>query len=188
MDVEPWKILASQSRFAAPPWLEVQQQQIELPNGVVVDDYYVIQLRDWSIIVALTDEGLVVTERHYKHALRVSTLCFPAGYLNDGEDPLDGAGRELREETGYVSAAWRSLGSFALDGNRGCGVGHIFLARDCRLTVEPNSGDLEEIRVELLPFSAVLDELLAASHAGKIQEIGTIAAVCLARLALDRGG
>ncbi|MGH2499881.1 MAG: NUDIX hydrolase, partial [Candidatus Limnocylindria bacterium] len=58
--------------------------------------------------------------RSYKHGPRAVGLSLPAGYLDDGEEPLDAARRELREESGHEAEGWTSLGRFVVDGNYGC--------------------------------------------------------------------
>ena len=52
-------------------------------------------------LVAVTDKGKVIMERQFRKPLERVVLEIPAGKLEDGEDPLSAAGRELAEETGY---------------------------------------------------------------------------------------
>ena len=182
--MHPWKVLSHRSLLKIVPWLEVVREQVQLPDGQVVDDYYTIRLPEYSVVVALTPDGRVVAERHYKHGLRAVSLSLPAGYLADGEEPLRGAQRELSEETGYTSDRWLSLGRFVVDGNRGCGVAHFFLARDCAKVCQPDNDDLEEIQVELLAF----DEMLDAIRFGQALEVCTATAVGLAYMELSRHG
>lgn len=181
MTMRPWKVLARRSLLKIPPWIEVASEQVELPSGQIIDDYYTIKLLDYAVIVALTPDGYVVAERHYKHALRTVTLCLPAGYLDDGEVPLDGAQRELREETGYASNNWTALGKFVIDGNRGCGTAHFFLAQDCRKVGQPDGSDLEEIQIAFLTIEAMLSELQDGLRSGHALEMPTLTALSLAR-------
>jgi ADP-ribose pyrophosphatase len=102
--------------------------------------------------------------------------------LRPGEDPRTGAERELREETGYVSDAWQSLGRFAVDGNRGCGIAHLFLARGCRVVGEPDSGDFEEAELQLLTLAELAREL----SSGNVHELCTAAALGLAQMEISR--
>ncbi len=52
-------------------------------------------------LVAVTDKGKVIMERQFRKPLERVVLEIPAGKLENGEDPLSAAGRELAEETGY---------------------------------------------------------------------------------------
>ncbi len=174
--LRPWQVLASRRLLTIDPWLTVDCEQIRLPDGQVVDDFYAVGMPDFVVVVAAVQDGRIIGERHYKHGPRGITLGLPAGYLRTGEDPLEGAARELLEETGYHSTDWRALGRFAADGNRGCGFGHLYLARDCMSITTPRSGDLEEIRIELL----ALDDMITEMSAGTPQELCTAAALGLA--------
>jgi len=151
-------------------------ETVRLPDGRVVDGFCTLEMPDYAVVVALTADGCAIVERNYKHGPRRVCLNLPAGYLEPGEAPEDAARRELLEETGYVADEWLALGSFVTDGNRGAGTGHFFLARGAHLAAEPSSGDLEEMRVELMR----LDELSHAAHRGNIAVLGIVAAVGLA--------
>lgn len=184
MALHYWKVLSCQSLLKVLPWLEVVCEQVQPPDGRVVDDYYAIRLPDYTVVVALTPDGRVVAERHYKHGSRAVTLSLPAGYLAEGEDPLHGARRELFEETGYVSDQWSPLGRFVVDGNRGCGVAHFFLARNCTKICEPDSSDLEETQVQLLTF----DEMIDAVRSDEAPKICTAAALGLVYMEMNQYG
>jgi ADP-ribose pyrophosphatase len=108
----------------------------------------------------------------------------PAGYLEPDEDPLEAAKRELLEETGYVAEYWSFLGAFCADGNRGCGRAHIYLATGARRVAEPDSGDLEEMVIDLMAMS----ELFDAIRRGETPVLGIVAALGLAAEALRRDG
>ena len=173
---QPWKTLGSQEVFAAPPWIRVHRQRVELPEGKVVPDYHKIDLPDFAMIYAQVPDGRVLVERQYKHGLGRVSLVLPAGITNEGEDPLAAAQRELMEETGYRSDNWQSLGAFAMHGSYGCCQAHIFKATGAVRTADPDSGDLEEMDIILMTN----DELLAALTSGDIGLLGTAAVVALA--------
>ncbi len=62
------------------------------------------------VILALKDNGNVLLVKQYRYAVKSVQTELPAGRLERGEDPLEAAKRELREETGYLAKNWESLG------------------------------------------------------------------------------
>lgn len=176
-----WEILDSKDVFTAEPWIKLSVQKVRLPDGQIVDDYHRVEFPEYVVVFAETKSGEVVTELLYKHGVGKTCLALPSGLLDPGEQPIDAAKRELVEETGYNSNNWRLLGSFVMNGNYGCGKAHLFLARDARQTSDPDSGDLEEILVQTVSRESLMDSL----ENGKIELIGTAAAIALATIALE---
>lgn len=172
--LEPWRVLASRDVYAAEPWLKVRIETLELPDGRRVEFHQVDQ-QDFIVVFAETGDGRALMLRQYKHGARRVSLTFPAGAMNPGEDPLETAQRELLEETGYVSGDWVAFGGYAMQGNqRGC-VAHLFHARECRKVAEPDSGDLEEMRLELL----TREELVAAAGNGEFAILSSLGMLTL---------
>jgi ADP-ribose pyrophosphatase len=183
-DPRNWETTARREVLDRRPWLRVWSEDVRLPDGRVIADFSTIEMPDFVMVVALTEEGLVVAERNYKHGPRRVGLHLPAGYVEPGEDPLLAAQRELLEETDYAAAEWTPLGTFVNDGNRGSGSGFYFLARGAREAATPDAGDLEEIEVVLLPLAT----LLAATRTGEVAVLSTAAALGLAKASLDSQG
>jgi ADP-ribose pyrophosphatase len=174
--LESWQILERRTVIEQPPWVNVWKEQVQLPDGRVIDDWLIFEMPDVAIIFAVTTDERVVVERSYRHGMRCVTLGLPAGHVEPGEEPLAAAKRELLEETGYAADGWELLGSFIRDSNHGCGRVSLYLARDARPVAEPDTDDLEEIRVELIPIT----ELLTAARRGEFGGLGSAAAIGLA--------
>jgi ADP-ribose pyrophosphatase len=171
-----WKTLARRVVLSYLPWLEVSVEKIELPDGRIIDEYLQLRGRDFVVVVAFTANGEVVTERSYKHGPRKVSLALPAGLIEAAEEPAVAARRELLEETGYEATRWQSLGSFIVDSNYGLNTEHMYVARDARQVREPNSGDLEEIAIEL----HTTDEIIAALRSGEVAQLSSAAALGVA--------
>ncbi len=176
-----WKTLKSEVVLDRSPWLRVRSEDVELPDGRVVQGYIRLETPDYVVIVPLTAEGEVVLIRSYKRGVDDIDIQPPAGMVEDGEPPLEAAQRELLEETGHRAGAWTRLGAFVLGGNFGGGTAHLFLATGCRRVAEPDSGDLEEQEVLRLPLAEVRRRLLS----GGFRQLGSAAALGLALAHLD---
>ncbi|HEY8829069.1 MAG TPA: NUDIX hydrolase, partial [Candidatus Limnocylindria bacterium] len=108
--MKPWRVLAKRLVLERPPWLTVGEQDVELPDGTVLKDFNWIATRPFAIVVPLLDGDRTILVRSFKLGVGAISLSLPAGYLEDAEEPLDGAKRELREETGHVAPEWVPLG------------------------------------------------------------------------------
>ena len=181
--LKKWKILQTRALLDKPPWLKVLADKVELPDGRVVDDYLRLETPNYVMIAAISTEGEFGLIRSYKHGVQEIDLQPPAGYLEGEEDPLEGAKRELLEETGCVSEDWTSLGAFALAGNRGAGWAHLFLAQRCHPIREPNPGDLEEQEVVWMSP----DQINTKLRNGEIRQLGSAATLGLALYLLSSG-
>ena len=173
---ERWVIRERRLSADYSPWLRLWEEDVELPGGRVIERFTRVELPDFVVVAAITERREVVIERSYKHAVGRTSISLPAGFVEHEEDPREAARRELLEETGYAAEQWEHLGSFVVDGNRFCGTGHFYLAREARQTASAAPGDLEEITVELLG----LEEVLLALRSGEVAQLGAAAAIGLA--------
>lgn len=178
-----WETLSRREVADGRPWVRLWAEDVQLPDGRVVEGFFTIEMPDYAVVIALTPDSRVVVERNYKHGPRRVCLNLPAGYVEQGEDPLAAARRELLEETGYVAEEWVSLGGFTDNGNRGCGTGHLFLARRAQRVAEPDAGDLEEMEIGLMG----LDEVIEAMRRGDVAVLSVAAAIGLAVAAQSAG-
>lgn len=100
MIIEKWQKLASKY-LVKEKWATLRVDEVKLPDGIVKDDYYVLEYPNWVNAIALTEEGKVIMVRQYRHAADIVSLEVPGGVIDGNEEPEFAIQRELLEETGY---------------------------------------------------------------------------------------
>lgn len=131
-----------------------------LNNGRVIPREQVLKNDiDGSAVIIVphikeTDEYLIVIEPRVFTKLGVG-VSFPAGYIDEFENPEYSAYRELREETGYVPERLIHLDSFYQDQGISGAYNHLYLASNCEKKFDQELGTNEIIKY----MSINMDEL-----------------------------
>src|ERR1700733_1707079 len=133
-----------------------------------------------SVVILAVDDAkskrdpMIVMERQYRHAAKEVLLEVPAGKMEEGEDALAAAQRELLEETGFKAKLWRKMiRYFASPGFLGEFM-QVFLAEGLTLGEAQPEYD-EQIEIEMMPLS----KLAKMVDAGKIYDGKTLISVML---------
>ena len=101
--MKKWKLISSEPVFES-KWLSIYSNSYELPNGNIVHNYYHLKRPDYVLIIAHKNDELVI-EKQYRRGVNGFLYELPAGWIDKGENPIDAAKRELREETGLSGDA-----------------------------------------------------------------------------------
>ncbi len=157
-DIQKWKTLSSEYLYKR-PWLTARKDVVQLPNGNINDEYYVLEYPEWINIIAITEDGRMILERQYRHALGRVCYEIPAGVVEEGEAPIDAAKRELEEETGYTGGEWTHLMSISPNASSMSNLSHTFIAKGVRKTTGQHLEATEDISVYLVQQDDVLQML-----------------------------
>src|SRR5215216_5362332 len=151
MSIKPWKVL-EKSYFR--PRFRIDK--CELSNGNLLDAT-ILEFHSWANVVALTQNGEVVLVKQYRHGVGDALLEFPGGVVEDGEDPMEGAKRELLEETGYSASQLIQVGQIYPNPALQTNTLHCFLALDAEKVGEQSLDAGEDIEVYLVPFNELVE-------------------------------
>jgi ADP-ribose pyrophosphatase len=156
--VEMAELVSSEVIFEC-PLFKVRHDKLIEPGGKA-SERDVIRHNGSVVILALDSsksrkDPWVVIERQYRHAANQFLWELPAGKLDAGEKPLDGAQRELEEETGYRAKKWTPLVEYyASPGFLGESM-KVFLAEGL-IPGEAHPEEDEDIELRLVKLSDVI--------------------------------
>jgi ADP-ribose pyrophosphatase len=143
-------------------------ERIRLPNGREVE-LEIVRHPGGAAVVALNTRDQVCLVHQYRHASGGWLWELPAGKIDDGENPIITAERELTEEAGVCADHWDSLGTMHSSPGVFDEVIHLYLARVLHPSVQRLGHD-EMLEVHWIAFS----EALEWAQSGKISDAKTL--------------
>jgi 8-oxo-dGTP pyrophosphatase MutT (NUDIX family) len=178
--VGPWRRRARRVAYEN-PWITVWHDDVTRPDGNP-GVYGVVHFAGLAAgIVAIDDEDRLLLVGQHRYTLDAYSWEIPEGGVSVDEDALEGARRELREETGVVAAHWREIGRFHLSNSVTDEAGVLYLATG--LTQESAAPEAtEEIAIRWVPF----EDAVAMTIDGRITD--AMAIMGIERVALERAG
>jgi 8-oxo-dGTP pyrophosphatase MutT (NUDIX family) len=167
----PWTCLDSKSVYDN-KWLNIHHENVITPAGTE-GIYGVVHFKNRAIaIVPLDDENHTWLVKQFRYTLNEYSWEVPMGGAPLDEDPLSGAQRELKEETGLSAASWQQLMKLHTSNSVTDEEAFVFLARNLtqgEQELEPT----EDIELMRLP----LEQALAMINRGEITDALSVAAL-----------
>lgn len=158
----------------------VEQVLVNLPDGNQ-KKYDLVRHLDAVTLVPVDASGNIYFVSQYRIGAGRQLIELPAGVLEPGETPVNGAGREVREEIGMAAAQLIPIGQSYLSPGYSSEFMHFYLAMG--LYTAPLTADADEfIKVESFPLAEAYQRALA----GEIQDGKSLAALFLARPHLEK--
>jgi 8-oxo-dGTP pyrophosphatase MutT (NUDIX family) len=160
-------------------WITIWHDEVTRPDGSP-GVYGVVHFANLAAgVLAVDEDDRVPLVGQHRYPLDEYSWEIPEGGVPEGETALEGARRELLEETGVEAAEWRELGRVHLSNSISDELAVLFVATGLRRG-EANPDASEDLRVQWLPF----DEVLAMTLDGRITDAMSV--VAIQRHALDR--
>lgn len=167
------RVLSSTVPYRGPVFWVTTDQVLE-PSGVRVRRDVV--RHSGSVVILAVDEASrtprVLLEKQYRHPAGKFLYELPAGRIDEGENELKAAKRELLEETGYSARSWKRVLHFWASPGFVAETMSIYLARDLRLGAAQPEDD-EVIEINMFP----LEKAVAMVMNGTIQDAKTITGI-----------
>jgi 8-oxo-dGTP pyrophosphatase MutT (NUDIX family) len=178
--VGPWRRRSRREAYAN-PWMTVWHDEVDRPDGGP-GIYGVVHFANLAVgVVVLDDEDRVLLVGQHRYTIDAYSWEIPEGGVPDGESAIDGARRELREETGVDADGWRKLVDVHLSNSISDEAGVLFVAH-ARQHGVASPDATEDLTIRWVPFDAALTMV----RMGEITDALTI--LGLQALALERAG
>lgn len=172
-DERAWTVLNTEYIIKR-PWLTARCDTVQLPNGNINSEYYILEYAHWINVLAITKEGKFVFVRQYRHGLQRTCyeLCAGVCEPEDGS-PLVSARRELLEETGYGGGRWEEYMVISANPGAMTNLTYCFLATDVEPVADQALEDTEDLTVHLLTLDEVKQlladgQIMQALHAAPL--------------------
>jgi 8-oxo-dGTP pyrophosphatase MutT (NUDIX family) len=138
--------------------ISLDVEQVELPNGVQTQ-MEIVRHPGGAAVVAIDDKQRTCLLKQYRYACDAWVWELPAGKIDDNEEPLLTAQRELQEEAGRRAAQWQSLGHMISSPGVFTEVVHCYLATE--LSVCDTEHEAEElIEIHWMPFEEAFERAI----------------------------
>jgi ADP-ribose diphosphatase len=154
------------------PWMVVYEDQVRKSDGAI-GMFNRINVRDSSIIVPLLKDGSLLMVENYRHGARTYLLELPGGLINNDEEPLVAAKRELLEETGYECNTIECINWTYTWPGRTTQKNFVFLAKGLEKRREPNLEEFEYTKIRKLTKELAIQEI----RSGNIKSAISISAI-----------
>ncbi|MFD2969352.1 NUDIX hydrolase [Sphingobacterium bambusae] len=144
--MEKWTLLDSKYIIQR-PWATLRVDKLQMPNGNVKDEYYVLEYPTWVNMVGITEADEVLFVRQYRHGSGQIMVELPAGVVEAGEAPELAARRELLEETGYAFDSIEKICELYANPATSGNITHTYLLKGGRKVQEQELDASEDIEV-----------------------------------------
>jgi 8-oxo-dGTP pyrophosphatase MutT (NUDIX family) len=150
-----WKTLTSRIVYES-AWITVFEDKVINPTGGE-NLYGHVHFKSKAVaVIPLDDDGNTWLVGQDRYTTREYTWEVPMGGSDPGEEPIDTARRELKEETGLTAATMTPVMRLHTSNSITDEEGFVFIARDL-LPGEPNFDEMEDLKIRKLPLTEAIE-------------------------------
>jgi len=156
--MKKWKVI-KETDVSPSKWFPVLQHTIELPNGKIIDDYFISPMGNGVIVLPITTNNEIVLIRQYKHGVNEITIELPAGWQQPGLTLEETAVAELEEEVGIKTTTDNLiyLDKTATNPSKTSHISHCYLAKNLEFNSMQHLNATEDIEIIKVTPKQVLE-------------------------------
>lgn len=143
---------------------QLQVDLLQQPDGNTYEYVSFVSGNRAVMVLAETIEGKFVINEEYRHPTKKVLLSLPGGCVDENEEPIDSAPRELLEETGYKAQEFIYLGQAHPFPGRHCQETYYYLAKGAYKAAEPTPDTCEIFQASELSLEEINQRLKQAHN------------------------
>ncbi|MEP7167701.1 MAG: NUDIX hydrolase [Candidatus Woesebacteria bacterium] len=176
--IKEWTLLSAED-VSPSSWFPIEKRKYQLPDGKVVEDFFVDRLRDVALVVPMTVEGKIIICRQFKPGIGEITYEFPAGRMEERHTDMNQVAKdELQEEAGAIAGDLNLVGQLYERPTKSTERVHVFVGTGVSIESLQKLDETEDIEVLVLSKQEV-DQLILDNQ---IRGSATVGAWYLAKL------
>ena len=143
-------MIESSTKVYENPWISVYSEKGKQPDGKEGEHTYIVY-KPGVAVLPMDEEGNVYLIREFRYAIGEKSVEAVAGGIEEGDTPLEGAKKELREELGITATEWEELGVYHPLTETVFTPSTFFIARGLSFEKQDQEGteDIEIVKMKL---------------------------------------